>query len=497
MFLRNLGAAGVSQRSTLDCGGSGEAAMLGIGESGVPVCEGMTRREWLRVGALGPLALSLPELLLARQAAARPGLPGALPGAVPGAPASFGRARRCILAFLFGAPAHQDLWDLKPDAPAEYRGEFRPIRTSAPGIEIGEHLPQTAAQAHRLAIVRSVTHPDNTHTVAMHYMLTGVRHREPGSNPQNQPTDFPCFGAVVQHLLPNADALPASVSLNSPANQVSANNHIFPGFFAGWLGSRFDPLFVSQEAHARDFQPFRAPEALTPQRLLRRRLLLAAVDRQREALIETASAASLRRHQEAALSLVTAPEARRAFDLEREPEKTRRRYGDSAFGQGLLLARRLVESGVRLVTVNWARDDAFWDTHAANFTSLKNDLLPPFDTAFSALLEDLHARGLLEETLVVALGEFGRTPEINKAAGRDHWAACNSVVLAGGGVKEGFVYGKSDRAAAYPEEDPVTPEELAATLYHALGVPPATELTDPLGRPLPLYAAEPVHGLFR
>ncbi|MCC2669979.1 MAG: hypothetical protein K0Q72_2450 [Armatimonadetes bacterium] len=463
--------------------------MIRIGESQGGVCQGLTRREWLRVGSLAPLGISLADLLLAgdTQAATRP---------VRIAAPSFGRAKSCIIAFLFGAPAHQDLWDLKPDAPREVRGEFRPIRTSVNGIEIGEHLPLTAQQAHRYSIVRSVTHPDNTHTVAMHYMLTGVRHRNPGSNPQNEPTDFPCFGAVAQHQLARVGPLPASVSLNSPANQVSASNHIFPGFFAGWLGNHSDPLFINQNAHAAGFRPFETPELLTPQRLLRRQRLLGEVDRHREALSNLAAVRSLRDHQDAALNLVTAPAARRAFDLSLESPTLRERYGSSAFGQGLLLARRLVESGVRLVTVNWARDDAFWDTHAQNFKSLKDDLLPPFDRGFSALLEDLATRGLLDETLVVCLGEFGRTPEINKNAGRDHWAACNSVVLAGGGMKSGFVYGKSDRIAAYPDEDPVTPEELAATIYHALGIAPGTELMDPQGRPVPLCTANPVRALF-
>lgn len=466
--------------------------MIRIGENPVTVCEGITRRDWLRVGTLGPLGLTLADLVLAGEArAAAPGAAGAR------AEPSFGRAKSCILAFLFGAPAHQDLWDLKPEAPSEVRGEFRPVRTSAPGIEICEHLPRTARQAHRFAILRSVTHPDNTHTVAMHYMLTGARHRAPATNPQNQPTDFPCFGAVARHLLPGAGPLPAAVSLNAPANQVSANNHIFPGFFAGWLGAGSDPLFISQNAHAPCFRPFDVPEALTPDRLLRRQRLLGEVDRQRGLLERAAAEGVFQRHQENALGLVTSSGARRAFDLAQETAPTRERYGPSAFGQGLLLARRLVEAGVRLVTVNWARDDAFWDTHANNFRSLKNDLLPPFDTAFSALLEDLDSRGLLEETLVVCLGEFGRTPEINKAAGRDHWAACNSVVLAGGGVRGGLVYGSSDRIAAYPETDPVSPEGLAATIYHALGIPAQTPLTDRLGQPVRLCAGEPVLGVLQ
>jgi len=468
--------------------------MIRIGESQLPTCQGMTRRAWLRAGALGPLGLSLSDLLLAQAAGASPRSDDRTLRVRPAG--SFGRAKSCIIAFLFGAPAHQDLWDLKPDAPSEVRGEFRPIPTSVSGVRIGEHLPRMAALAHHYSLIRSVTHPDNTHTVAMHYMLTGVRHRNPGSNPRNEPTDFPCFGAVAQHQLPGSGPLPAAVSLNSPANQVSANNHVFPGFFGGWLGSRADPLFISQNAHAPGFRPFELPDFLTPQRLLQRQRLLTEVDRQREGVATFAATRTLQAHQQAALSLVTAPEARRAFDLTQETPATREHYGNSAFGQGLLLSRRLVEAGVRLVTVNWARDDAFWDTHSNNFKALKNDLLPPFDRGLSALLADLEARGMLDETLVVCLGEFGRTPEINKNAGRDHWAACNSVLLAGGGIKRGFVHGKSDRTAAYPDESPVTPEELAATIYHALGIDPRTELIAPQGRPIALCTGEPVLPLF-
>ena len=462
--------------------------MIRIGDSQAGTCEGMTRREWLRVGGLAPLGISLADLLLVGEAqAARP---------VRIAAPSFGRAKSCIFAFLFGAPAHQDVWDLKPNAPREVRGAFKPIPTSASGIEITEHLPLTAQQAHRYTIVRSVTHPDNTHSIATHYMLTGVRHRKPATDAHNDPTDFPCFGAVAQHQLTSRGPLPASVSLNSPANLRAAGNQIFPGFSGGWLGARADPLVMSQDVSQPGFKPFEVPEMLTPDRLLRRQRLLGEVDRQRSALSELAAVQALRSHQEAALGMVTAPTARRAFDLSLEPSTVRERYGSTAFGQGLLLSRRLIEAGVRMVTINWAREDAFWDTHADNFKNLKDDLLPPFDRAYSALLDDLAARGMLEETLLVCLGEFGRTPAINKKGGRDHWGPCNSIVLAGGGVKSGFVYGKSDRTAAYPEENPVTPEELAATIYHALGIDPHTELLDSQGRPTPLCTADPVMALF-
>ncbi len=458
--------------------------MFAIRRGSVRSCEGPTRREWLRVGGLGVAGLTLPDLLRGR-AAADPQRPHA---------GSFGRARSCILCFLFGAPAHQDIWDLKPDARAEIRGEFRPIPTSLPGLSVGEHIPRIARGAHRLAVLRAVAHPDNTHTVAMHYMLTGRRHAQPNTNPRNQPTDFPCFGAAVQYLRPGRAGLPSGISLNAPANQVSANNHIFPGFFAGVLGSTYDPLFIAQDPSAPGFRPLPAAEGEAAARLRTRRTLLATVDARRRQL-ETA-AGTFRDEYQRAFTLVTSARARRAFDLAREPARVRDRYGRNSFGQGLLLARRLVEAGVQLVTVNWARDDAFWDTHAHNFRDLKTKLLPPFDLGFSALLEDLEGRGLLGETLVVCLGEFGRTPTINANAGRDHWAACNSVVLAGGGVRPGQVHGASDRHAAYPVTPPVSPDDLAATIYHALGIDPATEFRDRQGRPWQLALGRVLHELF-
>ena len=447
--------------------------------------QGSTRREWLCAGGISCLGLTLPDLVRERaQASPRR------------ASAALGRAKSCIVVFLFGAPAHQDIWDLKPHAPAEVRGEFRPIASNVPGILLGEHVPRVAQQAHHLALVRSVSHPDNTHTVAMHYMLTGVRHARPSANPQNEPTDFPTFGGVLQKLRPGRGSLPAGISLNAPANQVSANNHIFPGFFAGFLGSAYDPLFVSQDPSRGDFQPFPMAAGEAGERLRRRLPLLAEVDRQRQELNGLAAARNFDVHYARAFDLVTSPAARHAFDLSSESDRLKDRYGRTAFGQGLLLARRLVESGVSLVTVNWARDDAFWDTHANNFTLLKNSLLPPFDQGFSALLEDLSVRGLLDETLVVCLGEFGRTPRINGQAGRDHWAACNSVVFAGGGIGGGQVMGASDRIAAYPATAPVSPEDIAATIYHALGIDLETPLRNSEGRPLNLCTGRPLTGLF-
>jgi hypothetical protein len=440
------------------------------------------------VGGIGIAGLTLPDLLQGRGATAQ--------AKAHERKDHFGRARSCILCFLFGAPAHQDIWDLKPYAPAEFRGEFKPIASRVPGVWLGEHIPRVARSADRFALLRSVAHPDDTHTVAMHYMLTGRRHAEPKTNPRNQPSDFPCFGAVMQFLRPGRVGLPNGISLNAPANQVSANNHIFPGFFAGLLGSTYDPLFIAQDPSAPNFAPLPVLEAEAAARFRKRRRLLVEVDAQRKAFDAATAVRSFGEHYERALSVVTAPAARQAFDLAREPERVRERYGRSAFGQGLLLARRLVEAGVGLVTVNWARDDAFWDTHANNFKDLKEKLLPPFDLGFSALLEDLDSRGLLDETLVLCLGEFGRTPKINTNAGRDHWAACNSVVLAGGGVRPGQVHGASDRIAAYPATSPVSPDDLAATIYHLLGIDPHSELRDRLGRPLTLANGRVLRELF-
>jgi hypothetical protein len=458
-------------------------------------CEGVSRREWLRVGGLGTVGLNLPLLAAGRSLAGEP-------GGANSARRSFGRAKSCIVLFLFGAPAHQDLWDLKPDAPSEVRGEFRPIPSSVPDLFVGEHLPELAQRAHRYALIRSVTHPDNTHTVAMHYMLSGVRHLRPATNPRNAPDDFPCFGAVANYAAanrlgtfgrveaPQRASLPAAVSLNSPANQVSANNHIFPGFFAGFLGAGYDPLFVPQNADVPDFRPL--PVVENPNRLVARRQLLATIAGQP---MQAAAEQNLEQEYARAFEVLTSPDVRRAFSLEEELQTVRTAFGKTPFGQACLLARRLVESGVSLVTVNWERDDAYWDTHKNNFADLKNKLCPNFDRGLSALLDDLGQRGILDETLIVCLGEFGRTPHINGAAGRDHWAPCNTVLLAGAGIPPGAVYGSSDRLAAYPASNPVTPEDLAATMYHLLGIDARQTVRDPQGRVFPLSHGEPVWDL--
>lgn len=461
--------------------------MLTIPGRPTRTCEGVSRREWLRVGGLTSLGLGLDQLL-ARRSGASPSTQ-----AIESNHESFGRAKSCIVLFMFGAPAHQDCWDLKPDAPAEIRGEFNPIPSVVPGITVSEHLPKLSRLTDRFAQIRSVTHPDNTHTVAMHYMLTGMRHARPKTNPQNAPDDFPCFGAVMNHLghrQGRATALPPGVSLNAPANQVSANNHIFPGFFGGFLGGADDPLFISQNPARAEFAPF--PPVDRPERLLDRRFLLSQFDQSARMVERSNLIPDLEGRYEQAFGLLTSNETRNAFDLQSESQALRERYGSTPFGQGCLLARRLVEAGVRLVTVNWERDDAFWDTHADNFNKHRKLLMPNLDQGFSTLLEDLEERGTLDETLIVWLAEFGRTPKINKNAGRDHWAACNTVLLAGAGIPGGQVYGASDKQAAWPARDPVHPEDLAATIYHLLGVDPHTTLRTPDGRPVAISSGDPL-----
>ena len=466
--------------------------MFSFGNRPVKLCQGVTRREWLRVGGISSMGLMLPDLLRAEQ--------NAKAKAEDKAKArSFGRAKSCIFCFMFGAPAHQDIWDLKPDSPSEVRGPFNPISTNVPGTHFGEHIPLTAQMADRFALIRSVSHPDSTHTVAMHCMQTGVRHRRPNTNPTNLPDDFPCFGATMNLLSRQQTTLPPGISLNAPGNEIPLG-HIFPGFFAGFIGRQHDPMFVKDDPSKPDFNPIPIAGDVARARIDRRSDLLGQLDQLRRSLNQDPSIRFASDFQDKALSLIRSPKAVHAFDLTREKTALRERYGMTPFGQGCLLARRLVEADVRLVTVNWARDYQprvadHWDTHADNFGKHKR-LLPAFDLGYTALLDDLQQRGLLDETLVAIIGEFGRTPKINKKAGRDHWPGCFSITLAGAGIQGGLVHGASDTIAAYPTRDRVRPEEVAATIYHALGVPADTELVDHSGRPFPLTTAKPLRQLF-
>jgi hypothetical protein len=441
----------------------------------------LSRRRWLQLGGLGVLGVGLPDLLAA-QAAAQPARPAA----------GFGRARSCILLFMWGGPSHLDTWDLKPEAPAEVRGAFRPIATSVPGTRISEHFPLLAQRAHRYAILRSLTHDDPAHLSSVHHLMTG-RHAPRVRSDVDPPSrrDTPHVGSVLALLRPTGSAVPPFVTIPWIVSHPAAPGGKAPGQNAGWLGPGYDPLVLNGDPAAPDFgvaDTLGRAAGVSDSRLQDRRALLGRIN--------PAGPTSV--WQERALDLLSSPVAQRAFDLGTEPAAVRDRYGRHTHGQAVLLARRLIEAGVRLVCVNWHNDgQTFWDTHANNFNGLSGRLMPPADRAFAALLDDLHQRGLLDETLVVWVGEFGRAPRISAGnAGREHWPFCYSGVLAGGGVRGGLVHGRSDRQGAYPAENPVPPHDLTATIYQALGVAQDHVLRDREGRPLVLTEGSPVQNLF-
>jgi len=452
----------------------------------VPISAWPSRRDILRAGSLGLVGLTLPQLLAGRAAMAQP-------QAIK--PSAFGRAKACILLFMWGGPAHQDTWDLKPDAPAEIRGEFRPIPTNVKGIHICEHLPLMARRADKLCIVRSMTHDNGDHTTGTHYLLTG----EPPPRTTDIRAQWPHIGSVLAKLgRGSSKGLPPFVSMRPKLeNDVPRFVEQSQGQFAGWLGPVHDPFTIDADPSRHDYgigELKLLPELSVP-RLQHRRDLLAQMDRKLNGQLAAFEAQDLNNRRAAEL-LTAAASQRGAFDLTEEPRAVRERYGMNPHGQSVLQARRLVERGVPLVTIYWPSDgiknvSVYWDTHSRNFIDLKTRLMPPADQAFSALLDDLSQRGLLDETLVVWTGEFGRTPKVGQvssdagagADGRDHWPGCFSTVLAGGGFKGGHVHGRSDASAAFPAENPVRPRDLIATIYHALGVEEHQTLDDATGRP--------------
>ncbi len=452
-----------------------------------------TRRDLIQAGGLTALGLTLPAVL------GRAASPAA---------AGFGRARSCVLVYLFGGPSHIDLWDLKPDAPAEVRGEFRPVRTNVPGLAVCEHLPRLAGMADRYCLIRGMTHEHPRHGWGLYYTLTGHRHNRPDLDAPPTPDDFPGLGALVAKLGRRPRGLPPAVTLPRWNRFLDVPND-YAGEKGGFLGGGFDPWLVRAGPDGQSFAPdgLELPLDVPPGRLDGRRRLLEAVDRRVAEWGERGpehDALSARAH-----GLLTSAAVRRAFDLAHEPGRLRDRYGRHAFGQGLLLARRLVEAGAVLVQVNWHNDGSdvkspFWDTHKDNFNRLKNDLLPPLDVGLSALLTDLGERGLLETTLVLVTGEFGRTPRVGQVvmnaatdrAGRDHWPHAYAALAAGGGVKGGRAFGATDRRAAYVVESPVTPPDMQATVLHALGVSPGAVVHDRRGRPHRASDGQPVARLF-
>jgi len=450
---------------------------------GVEFCDGLTRRDFLRVGALsaGAVGLSLAELTQLRAASA------ARSGDV-----------NCILLFLVGGPSQIDTWDPKPDAPDTVRGPFRPVRTNVPGIDLCEHFPRMARVADRYAIVRSVHHDAAPiHETGHQLMQTGHLFR--GG------LEHPHYGAVLSHVRGSANGLPPFVVLPGPIGNTGVS--ISHGQTAGYLGSGHEPFFLCGEAEAPDFDVTDPdnPCGLDPARLSHRRTLLDAVDNAHRVF----DAGDSRWHDGTrgqAFGRVFAGRAKQAFHLARESDALRSRYGRNTFGQSCLLARRLVEHGVRLVTVNMfdtVFNEVTWDCHAdggslaVRLEDYAETLCPMFDLAYTALLEDLGQRGLLDTTLVVALGEFGRTPQLNPRGGRDHWPGVWSILFAGAGVRGGQVVGSSDKTGSEPKDRPVRPADVAASIYQALGVDLATRLPGPDGRLLPLTVGQPIADLFR
>jgi hypothetical protein len=470
--------------------------MLTIHGPGVRLCDGLTRREMMRVGGLGLFGLSLPELLRGQN--------HAIAKTAPTSTSGRGKAKACIVLFLMGGPPQHSTWDPKPDAPAEIRGQFKPIATAVPGITISELMPNTARLTDKICVLRAMASNDNAHSSSGYYMMTGQPHQPmnfENANP-GPPNDYPCLGGVVRRLKKGNSGLPAAITL--PHRIFNTNGSVWPGQDAGFLGRSTDPwLFTCQPAAANFRIPeFTLPEDLPSPRLEGRQSLLRQVNHRLDTVERGGVLSQFDQQTQQAFDLLRSRQSRLAFRLDQEPETVRDRYGRSQFGQSVLLARRLIEAGVTLVQVNWFRgpdepeDNPCWDSHVKESERLKTVLAPPMDQAYSALLEDLSQRGMLGEALVVCMGEFGRSPKMNPAGGRDHWGYVYSLALAGAGIRGGQVYGASDATGGHPKEGRVQPQDLTATIFHSLGFRPDIEIHDTLGRPLPISRGEVIRQLF-
>lgn len=487
--------------------------MLRILGSPKRLCDGLTRRDMLQVGSLATLGLSLPVLFQQKNYASNPNR-GARPG--------FGKAKSCILLFLYGSPSQLETFDVKPDAPVEVRGEFQTIPSSIPGYRVGELLPQTSKIMHLTTVLRSVTHPYPIHGVA--YATTGVDTIDvPMELNPRDPRHYPYIGSVVEYLSKrdgrDRGKAPTNIGLPWPMSSRRVGEVARAGPYAAFLGGAFNPKWTEfrgeatrhwvktlQDQRFEGGEPYMGispdsrfelattteiPADITLDRLDQRRHLLQQLDDARRDLERSESGRTYSRFQQMAFDLIRSRAVREALDVQREPRSVRESYGMTLFGQSCLVARRLVEAGSRFVTVFW---DEFglagsgWDTHWNHFARMKEELCPGFDAGFAGLLRDLEQRGLLDETLVVCLSEHGRTPQLTSGngGGRDHWSQCYSVVLAGGGVRRGCIVGKSDRIAATVAERPISPKDILATIYHLLGFDIETTLTDRTGRPVPL-----------
>ena len=480
--------------------------MLSIPGQPGATCDGVSRRELLRVGGAGLLGLSLSNLLAleARGQSAPQGKKRA----------GFGSAKNFIFIFLQGGPSHLDIWDPKPDAPDNIRGQFKPIATKIPSVQVSEVMPNLAQVLDKVTLVRSVSYTPAglfNHTAAIYQMMTGYTPDKVSPSGQLEPpnrSDYPHMGCQVARILPPEGPMLPFVMLPRPLQESGV---IGKGGTAGFLGAAYDPYYMYQDPNTKfSTDDLVLRHGIDQARMQQRASLLQKVDSQMPEIEKAVSEYALDAYDKKALELVISGRARNAFNLDEEKNELRDRYGRHTFGQSLLLARRLIEAGTRVVQVNWPAVangnplvDA-WDTHAANFGPLRNLHCPKLDSALPALLSDMDSRGLLKETIVMAIGEFGRSPKMgvstsgntNGPDGRDHWPYCYTGVIAGAGIGRGAVYGKSDKTGSSPAENPVHPIELLATVYHAMGIDPGTMVNNALGQPRELVQAQPVMGLF-
>ncbi|HAA60291.1 MAG TPA: DUF1501 domain-containing protein [Planctomycetaceae bacterium] len=473
-----------------------------------------TRRQLLQAGSIGLMGLGMADVARLRAQAAGD---------------SVTKPRSVIFIFLTGGASQHDTFDMKPEGPSEFRGEFSPIHTATPGIEICEHFPRLARQSDRWSLVRSLSHPDNGHQTGTYIMLTGRRDKTPFRSSRPHGNDWPSIAAVAGAMTSGRSNLANSIVL--PEKVVHSQQGVFPGQFAGKLGAHHEPWFLDMTDKPHGYHAFSGafpgylynlhrgnhsdrddwrfavpnislPEGVFAPRFRKRVELLNIVERQQQQLEDAAASADYGRSRQGVVSLLADPGVRDAFNVRKSDPKTLQRYGNNSFGWSLLMARRLVALGVNMVQVNLGNMGT-WDLHGNAFPLAKNFLFPPTDLAISALLDDLTESGMLEETMVVIAGEFGRTPRIfngapnvYKTVGRGHWGPCQTVMIAGGGVAGGRVIGSSDKSGAYPASDVQTPESFASTIYHALGIPRSAHWHDAADRPYPVYRSEPIGGLF-
>jgi hypothetical protein len=477
-------------------------------------CEGLTRRELLRVGSAGMLGLNLANFLEWQKVQAATVAADATSVSHLVGSRGFDTAKSVIMVFLQGGPSHIDIWDPKPDAAANIRGEFRPIKTKIPGTHISETMPMMADQLDKCTLIRSMSYTPNglfNHTAAIYQMLTGYPPDKVSPSGQLEPpsaNDFPTAGSHISKRKPPTKPVLPFVEMPRPLQESSV---IGKGGAAGFLGKAYDPYRLYQDPNKPiQLDDLTLRKEIPPQRLKDRFDLLKGINGSMPDLEKALNSYAIDEYYGKAFDLVLSGQARDAFDLSKESDKTRERYGRTTFGQGLLLSRRLIEAGTRFVQMNWPAvangnpEVDSWDTHAANFGPLKNIHCPILDRGLSALLEDMSQRGMLKDTLVLAIGEFGRSPRIgvstsgnsNAPDGRDHWPYCYSGVIAGCGIANGMQYGESDGTASSPKDKPVHPNDLLATVYYALGIDPDTQVLNHLNQPRELVKGKPVTGLW-